>query len=51
MLSTWTNYNKNWSHNERKQDFFNKSVQEVAKYNDYKQINKIISKLTGFTIK
>jgi hypothetical protein len=51
ILSTWTNYNKNWSHNERKQDFFNKSVQEVAKYNDYKQINKIISKLTGFTIK
>jgi hypothetical protein len=36
MLSSWTNYNKNWSHNERKQDFFNKSVQEVAKYNDYK---------------
>jgi hypothetical protein len=51
ILSTWTNYNKNWSYNERKQDFFNKSVQEVAKYNDYKQINKIISKLTGFTIK
>jgi hypothetical protein len=51
MLSAWTNYNKNWSHNERKQDFFNKSVQEVAKYNDYKQINKIISKLTGLTIK
>jgi hypothetical protein len=51
MLSTWTNYNKNWSYNERKQDFFNKSVQEVAKYNDYKQINKIISKLTGLSVK
>jgi hypothetical protein len=51
ILSTWTNYNKNWSYNERKQDFFNKSVQEVAKYNDLKQINKIINKLTGLTIK
>jgi hypothetical protein len=51
ILSTWTNYNKNWSHNEIKQDFFNKSVQEVAKYNDSKQINKIINKLTIFSIK
>jgi hypothetical protein len=51
ILSVWTNYNKNWSYNERKQDFFNRSVQEVAKYNDNKQVNKIINKLTGLSIK
>jgi hypothetical protein len=51
MITIWTHYNKNWSFNERKQDFFNKSVQEVAKYNDNKQINKIINKLTFFSIK
>jgi hypothetical protein len=51
ILNSWTHYNKNWSFNERKQNFFNRSVQEVAKYNDAKQINKIICKLTGFTIK
>jgi hypothetical protein len=51
ILTSWTNYNKNWSHNERKQDFFNKSVQEVAKYNDSKQINKLISKLTKLSMK
>jgi hypothetical protein len=51
ILTSWTNYNKNWSFNERKQDFFNKSVQEVAKYNDSKQINKLINKLTKLSIK
>jgi hypothetical protein len=51
ILTSWTNYNINWSYNERKQNFFNRSVQEVAKYNDSKQINKIICKLTGLTIK
>jgi hypothetical protein len=51
ILNSWTHYNKNWSYNERKQDFFNKSVQEVAKYNDSKQINKLICKLTGLTVK
>jgi hypothetical protein len=51
MITIWMNYNKNWSHNERKQDFFNKSVQEVAKYNDSKQINKLISKLTKLSMK
>jgi hypothetical protein len=51
ILTSWTNYNINWSYNERKQNFFNRSVQEVAKYNDSKQINKIINKLTVLTIK
>jgi hypothetical protein len=51
ILTSWTHYNKNWSFNERKQNFFNRSVQEVAKYNDSKQINKLICKLTGLTIK
>jgi hypothetical protein len=51
ILNSWTHYNKNWSFNERKQNFFNRSVQEVAKYNDSKQINKLICKLTGLTIR
>jgi hypothetical protein len=51
ILTSWTHYNKNWSFNERKQNFFNRSVQEVAKYNDSKQINKLICKLTGLTLK
>jgi hypothetical protein len=51
ILNAWTHYNKNWSFNERKQNFFNRSVQEVAKYNDIKQINKLICKLTCLTVK
>ena len=50
-LSKWRSYNIDWSSNDKKQDFFNKSVQEFTKCDHEKEQNKIFNKLTYLSIK
>ena len=50
-LSKWRSYNSDWSSNDKKQDFFNKSVQEFTKCDHEKEQNKIFNKLTYLSIK
>ena len=50
-LSKWRSYNSDWSSNDKKQDFFNKSVQEFTKCDHEKERNKIFNKLVTLSIK
>ena len=50
-LSKWRSYNVDWSSNDKKQDFFNKSVQEFTKCDHEKEQNKIFVKLTKLSVK
>ena len=50
-LSKWRSYNTDWSSNDKKQDFFNKSVQEFTKCDHEKERNKIFNKLSTLTLK
>jgi hypothetical protein len=50
-LSKWRSYNIGWSDNEKKQDFFNKSVQEFTKCDHEKEQNKIFIKLTKLSLR
>ena len=50
-LSKWRSYNADWSSNDKKQDFFNKSVQEFTKCDHEKERNKIFNKLVTLSIK
>ena len=50
-LSKWRSYNVDWSSNDKKQDFFNKSVQEFTKCEHEKEQNKIFVKLTKLSVK
>ena len=50
-LSKWRSYNSDWSSNDKKQDFFNKSVQEFTKCDHTKEQNKLFNKLTYLSIK
>ena len=50
-LSKWRSYNVDWSSNDKKQDFFNKSVQEFTKCDHEKERNKIFAKLSYLSIK
>ena len=50
-LSKWRSYNSDWSSNDKKQDFFNKSVQEFTKCDHEKEQNKLFNKLTYLSIK
>mgnify|MGYP001353762738 CR=1 FL=1 len=50
-LTKWRSYNTDWSSNDKKQDFFNKSVQEFTKCDHEKERNKIFNKLSTLTIK
>ncbi len=50
-LSKWRSYNSDWSINDKKQDFFNKSVQEFTKCDHEKERNKIFNKLVTLSIK
>ena len=50
-LSKWRSYNSDWSSNDKKQNFFNKSVQEFTKCDHEKEQNKIFNKLTYLSIK
>ena len=50
-LSKWRSYNLDWSSDDKKQDFFNKSVQEFTKCDKEKEQNKIFNKLSTLTLK
>ena len=50
-LSKWRSYNLDWSSNDKKQDFFNKSVQEFTKCDHEKEQNKLFNKLAYLSIK
>ena len=51
-LSKWKSYNiDDWSSNDKKQDFFNKSVIEFTKCDHTKEQKKIFNKLTRLSIR
>ena len=50
-LSKWRSYNLDWSSNDKKQNFFNRSVQEFTKCDHEKEQNKLFNKLTYLSIK
>ena len=50
-LSKWRSYNVDWSSDEKKQIFFNKSVQEYTKCDKEKEQKKIVLKLTKLSLR
>ena len=50
-LSKWRSYNVDWSSDEKKQVFFNKSVQEYTKCDKEKEQKKIVLKLTKLSLR
>ena len=50
-LSKWRSYHDDWCSNDKKQDFFNKSVIEFTKCDHAKERNKIFNKLVALSIK
>ena len=50
-LSKWKSYNNDWCDNDKKHDFYLKSIIEFTKCDREKERNKIINKLSNLTIK
>ena len=50
-LSQWRSYNSDWSSNDKKQNFFNKSVQEFTKCDHIKEQNKLFNKLVNLSLR
>lgn len=47
----WTGQNDDWLENDKKHDFFNKSVQEVGKCDKPNETNKIIKHISDLSVR